>query len=130
VVSYPAPLKEKAMTDVTIYHNPACGTSNKVLARVRERGIEPTVIEYLKTPPDRATLLALIKATGEPVRALVREKAPPYAELGLEDPALTDEQLVQAMLDHPILMNRPVVVTERGTRLCRPAELVDALLPD
>lgn len=118
------------MADVTIYHNPACGTSRKVLERIRERGIEPTVIEYLKTPPDRATLLALIAATGEPVRALVREKAPPYAELGLQDPALSDEHLVQAMLDHPILMNRPVVVTERGTRLCRPSESVDALLPD
>lgn len=117
------------MADVTIYHNPACGTSRKVLERIRERGIEPHVIEYLKTPPDRATLLGLIAATGQPVRALVREKAAPYAELGLDDPALTDEQLVQAMLEHPILMNRPVVVTAKGTRLCRPAELVDDLLP-
>ena len=115
--------------NVTIYHNPACGTSRNVLALIRERGIEPTVIEYLKTPPPRATLVELVRRTGQPVRALLREKGTPYAELGLGDPKWSDEQLIGFMLAHPILINRPVVVTSRGVRLCRPVEVLDEILP-
>lgn len=114
---------------VTIYHNPACGTSRNTLAMIRNAGIEPTVIEYLKTPPDRATLQALITAMGVPVREVIRDKGTPYAELGLNDPKWSDEQLIGFMLEHPILINRPIVVTERGTRLCRPSEAVLDLLP-
>lgn len=117
------------MTDVTIYHNPNCGTSRNTLAMIRNAGIEPTVIEYLKTPPSREQLLALIKAMGQPVRSILREKGTPFHELGLGDPAKTDEALVDAMMAHPILMNRPIVVTPLGTRLCRPSEVVLDILP-
>ena len=113
---------------ITIYHNPACGTSRNTLAIIEASGETPVVIEYLKTPPDRARLLALVAAMDMPVRALLREKGTPYAELGLGDPALTDEQLIDAMLAHPVLINRPVVETPKGTRLCRPSELVLDLL--
>jgi len=116
------------MADVTIYHNPACGTSRNTLALIRHAGIEPTVIEYLKTPPSKETLRELVAATGAPVRALLREKGTPYAELGLDDPTWTDEQLLDFIVQHPILMNRPLVVTPLGTRLCRPSEAVLALL--
>lgn len=109
---------------VTIYHNTQCGTSRNTLALLRERGIEPEVIEYLKTPPSRDTLLQLIAATGQPVIDIVRRKEPLFVELGLDAPGITDAQLVDAMLAHPILMNRPIVATPKGTRLCRPAELV------
>jgi arsenate reductase len=115
--------------DITIYHNPACGTSRNTLALIRAAGIEPTVIEYLKTPPSRDTIRALAAATGEPLRALIREKGTPYAELGLGDLSLTDEQLLDAIEAHPILLNRPIVVSPKGTRLCRPSEAVLPLLP-
>ncbi|CAG9170116.1 arsenate reductase (glutaredoxin) [Cupriavidus pampae] len=114
---------------VTIFHNPACGTSRNTLAMIRNAGIEPTIIEYLNTPPDRATLQAMIRDAGLTVRAAMREKGTPYAELGLGDPALTDEQLFDAMLAYPILINRPFVVTDRGVRLCRPSEVVLEILP-
>ena len=117
------------MSPITIYHNPACGTSRNVLALIRNSGEEPTVIEYLKTPPDRETLIALIAAMGVPVRSVLREKGTPYAELGLDDPSLRDEQLIGFMLQHPILINRPIVVTPLGTRLCRPSEAVLDILP-
>ena len=113
---------------VTIYHNPACGTSRNALAMIRQSGEEPKVIEYLKTPPDRARLVELIKAMGVPVRALLREKGTPYAELGLADPKWSDEELIGFMLDHPILINRPIVVTPKGVKLCRPSEAVFDLL--
>jgi len=117
------------MDAVTIYHNPSCGTSRNTLAIIRAAGIEPVVIEYLKTPPDRARLLELLARMEMPVRALLRVKGTPYAELGLDDPALTDEALVDAMIAHPILINRPIVVTARGVRLCRPSEVVLDILP-
>lgn len=117
------------MNSITIYHNPACGTSRNVLAMIRNSGQEPVVIEYLKTPPDRATLTALIAAMGVPVRAVLREKGTPYAELGLDDPKWSDEQLIGFMLQHPILINRPIVVTPLGTMLCRPSETVLDILP-
>jgi arsenate reductase len=113
---------------VTIYHNPACGTSRNTLAMIRQSGEEPEIIEYLKNPPDRARLIELIAAMAIPVRALLREKGTPYAELGLADPKWSDDELIDFMLDHPILINRPIVVTPRGTRLCRPSEAVLALL--
>jgi arsenate reductase (glutaredoxin) len=113
---------------VTIYHNPACGTSRNTLAMIRQSGVEPEVIEYLKNPPSRERLIELIKAMGIPVRALLREKGTPYAELGLADPKWTDEQLIDFMLAHPILINRPIVVTPKGVRLCRPSETVLELL--
>ncbi|BDR09279.1 arsenate reductase (glutaredoxin) [Comamonas thiooxydans] len=112
------------MSDITIYHNPACGTSRNVLALICNSGEEPTVIEYLKTPPDRATLAGLIQAMGMPARDLLRQKGTPYDELGLGAPKWTDEQLIDFMLQHPILINRPIVVTPLGTRLCRPSEAV------
>ncbi|MEW6639836.1 MAG: arsenate reductase (glutaredoxin) [Pseudomonadota bacterium] len=115
---------------VTIYHNPDCGTSRNTLAMIRQSGIEPTIIEYLKTPPTRAKLIELIAAMQIPVRALLREKGTPYAELGLADPKWTDDQLIDIMLAHPVLINRPLVVTSRGVRLCRPSELVLDLLPN
>lgn len=115
--------------DVTIYHNPDCGTSRNTLGLIRNAGIEPTVIEYLKHPPDRATLVDLIQRAGLSVRGAVREKGTPYLELGLDNPATTDEQLIDAMLAHPILINRPFVVTPVGVRLCRPSELVLDILP-
>ena len=115
--------------DAIIYHNPACGTSRNTLAMIRSAGIEPHVIEYLKTPPSRALLQQLIARMGLTVRALLREKGTPYAELGLGDAALTDDQLLDAMMAHPILINRPIVVTPKGVKLCRPSELVLDLLP-
>lgn len=117
------------MSAITIYHNPACGTSRNVLALIRNSGAEPTVVEYLKTPPDRATLQALIAALGIPLREAIRQKGTPYAELGLDDPTLSDDALLDAMLQHPILLNRPIVVTALGTRLCRPSETVLDILP-
>ena len=114
---------------VTIYHNPACGTSRNTLAMIRQSGDEPEVIEYLKNPPDRARLIELIAAMAIPVRALLREKGTPYAELGLDNPDLTDDQLLDSMMAYPILINRPIVVTPKGVRLCRPSELVLDLLP-
>ncbi|SPZ05363.1 arsenate reductase [Pseudomonas luteola] len=117
------------MSQITIYHNPDCGTSRNTLALIRNSGEEPTVIEYLKTPPDRATLVGLIDDMGIEVRALLRIKGTPYEELGLGNASLTDEQLINAMMDHPILINRPIVVTPLGTRLCRPSEAVLDLLP-
>ncbi|WP_326999191.1 arsenate reductase (glutaredoxin) [Comamonas testosteroni] len=117
------------MSDITIYHNPACGTSRNVLALIRNSGEQPKVIEYLKTPPDRATLVGLIQAMGMPVREVLRQKGTPYEELGLGDPKWTDEQLIDFMLQHPILINRPIVVTPLGTRLCRPSEAVLDILP-
>ena len=113
---------------VTIYHNPSCGTSRNTLAMIRQSGAEPEVIEYLKAPPSRARLVELIAAMGISSRALLREKGTPYAELGLADPKWSDDELIDAMLAHPILINRPIVVTPRGVRLCRPSELVLALL--
>ncbi|MFC5462817.1 arsenate reductase (glutaredoxin) [Massilia niabensis] len=115
--------------DVTIYHNPACGTSRNTLGLIRNAGIEPVVIEYLQNPPDRATLVGMIERAGLSVREAVREKGTPFAELGLDNPATTDEQLVDAMLAHPILINRPFVVTPLGARLCRPSEAVLEILP-
>ncbi|WP_334178853.1 arsenate reductase (glutaredoxin) [Pseudoxanthomonas sp.] len=115
------------MDDVTIYHNPACGTSRNTLGLIRNAGIEPHVIEYLQTPPDRATLLALIQAMAVPVRDVVRAKESIYRELGLAD--ADDEALIDAMLAHPVLINRPIVVTAQGTKLCRPSELVLDILP-
>ncbi|MCX4136597.1 arsenate reductase (glutaredoxin) [Paraburkholderia sp. SEWSISQ10-3 4] len=114
---------------VTIYHNPDCGTSRNTLAMIRNAGIEPEVIAYLKNPPDRATLKDLIERAGLTVRATLREKGTPYAELGLADASLSDEQLLDAMLAHPILINRPIVVTPLGVRLCRPSEVVLDILP-
>ncbi|MET3599170.1 arsenate reductase (glutaredoxin) [Martelella mangrovi] len=109
---------------VTIYHNPKCGTSRNVLAMIRQSGVEPEIIEYLKTPPTRDRLVALIAEMGIPVRDLLRRKGTPYDELGLDDPALSDDALIDAMMDHPILINRPIVVTAKGTKLCRPSETV------
>ena len=114
---------------VTIYHNPDCGTSRNTLAMIRNAGIEPEIIEYLKSAPDRATLKDLIERAGLTVRATLREKGTPYAELGLADTSLSDEQLLDAMMDHPILITRPFVVTPLGVRLCRPSELVLNILP-
>jgi arsenate reductase (glutaredoxin) len=113
---------------VTIYHNPACGTSRNTLAMIRQSGEEPKVIEYLKTPPSRTRLSELIKAMGISPRALLREKGTPYAEFGLADPKWSDDELIDAMLAQPILINRPIVVTRKGVRLCRPSELVLDLL--
>ena len=113
---------------VTIYHNPACGTSRNTLAMIRASGVEPEVIEYVKTPPSRQRLVALINAMGGDVRAVIREKGTPYAELGLANPNLSDDALIDAMLQHPILINRPIVVTAKGVKLCRPSELVLAVL--
>jgi len=114
---------------VTIYHNPACGTSRNVLGLIRNAGLEPVVIEYLKTPPSREELRGLIARMGVSVRAVLREKGTPYAELGLDDETLTDNALLDAMMAHPILINRPIVVTERAVRLCRPSETVLDILP-
>ncbi len=115
---------------ITIYHNPACGTSRNVLGLIRNSGVEPTVIHYLETPPDRAQLERLIADLGMPVRELLRQKGTPYAELGLDDPRLDDAALIAAMLQHPLLINRPIVVTPLGTRLCRPLERVLEILPE
>lgn len=113
---------------VTIYHNPACGTSRNTLAMIRQSGAEPEVIEYLKTPPSRTRLVELIEAMGISPRALLREKGTPYAELGLADPKWSDDQLIDFMVAHPILINRPIVVTAKGVRICRPSEAVLDLL--
>jgi arsenate reductase (glutaredoxin) len=115
---------------ITIYHNPACGTSRNTLAMIRQSGEEPVVIEYLKTPPTRDRLTALIAAMGGSARALLREKGTPFAELGLGDPKLTDDELIEKMLAHPVLINRPIVETPRGVRLCRPSEVVLEILPN
>jgi arsenate reductase len=115
--------------DVIIYHNPDCGTSRNALAMIRNTGIEPHIIEYLKCPPTRALLVQLIERMGIPVRAVLREKDTPYRDLGLDDPALSDERLLDAMMAHPILINRPIVVSPKGVRLCRPSESVLDLLP-
>jgi len=118
------------MSTITIYHNPACGTSRNVLALIRNSGEEPSVIEYLKTPPDRPTLERLLAEMGVPVREVLRQKGTPFDELGLSDPKWTDQQLIDFMLEHPILINRPIVVTPLGTRLCRPSEAVLDILPN
>ena len=115
--------------DVIIYHNPECGTSRNTLAMIRNAGIEPHVIEYLKTPPSWLLLRQLIDRMGVPVRDVIREKGTPYKELGLDDPSLNDDQLLDAMMAHPILINRPIVVSPKGVRLCRPSEAVLDLLP-
>ncbi|WP_027535512.1 arsenate reductase (glutaredoxin) [Bradyrhizobium sp. WSM3983] len=115
---------------VTIYHNPDCGTSRNTLAMIRQSGEEPTVIEYLKTPPSREKLVKLIAAMGIPVRALLREKGTPYKELGLQDSKWTDDDLLDFMVKHPILINRPIVVTPKGVKLCRPSEAVLEILPN
>ena len=118
------------MTDITIFHNPKCGTSRNVLALIRHAGFEPRVVEYLKTPPTRDEIRALAAATGQPLRALLREKGTPFAELDLGNPKWTDEELLDFVVRHPILLNRPIVVTPRCTKLCRPSEEVLELLPD
>lgn len=116
------------MSDITIYHNPACGTSRNVLAMIRASGAEPRVVEYLKTPPSGAEITALVRAAGLTLRQALREKGTPYAELGLANPALTEAELLAAIAQHPILLNRPFVVTPKGTALCRPSETVLPLL--
>ena len=118
------------MSNITIYHNPACGTSRNTLALIRNSGAEPEVIEYLKTPPTKTRLQELLKAMGISARELLREKGTPYAELGLGDAKWSEDELLDCMLQHPILMNRPVVVTPLGARLCRPSEAVLDILPD
>jgi arsenate reductase len=118
------------MTVTTIYHNPDCGTSRNVLALIRDSGEEPRIVEYLKTPPSRSELVDLIRRMGISVRAVLRRKGTPYDELGLDDPALADDALIDAMMAHPILINRPIVVTPKGVRLCRPSETVLDLLPE
>jgi len=115
--------------NATIYHNPSCGTSRNTLALLRHAGIEPTVIEYLKTPPDRITLLRLLVDAGLTPREAARQKGTPFDELGLGDPSVSDEAIIDAMLAHPILINRPFVVTDLGTRLCRPSEVVLEIIP-
>ncbi len=115
---------------IVIYHNPACGTSRNTLAMIRQSGAEPEIIEYLKTPPSRERLKELVAAMGVPVRALLREKGTPYHDLGLSDPKWTDDELIDLMIAHPILINRPIVVTPKGARLCRPSELVLEILPN
>lgn len=115
--------------DATIFHNPQCGTSRNALAMIRNAGIEPTVVEYLKTPPTREQLTRMIREAGLTVREAIREKGTPYAELGLADPELSEDHLLEAMLATPILINRPFVATPLGTRLCRPSELVLDILP-
>ncbi|WAI81492.1 MULTISPECIES: arsenate reductase (glutaredoxin) [Achromobacter] len=118
------------MSTVTIYHNPKCGTSRNTLALIRNAGVEPQVIEYLQTPPDRATLVDLISRAGLSVRDAIRQKGTPYLELGLDDASLSDDALIDAMLENPILINRPFVVTAKGVRLCRPSELVLDILEE
>ncbi|MDX5445529.1 MAG: arsenate reductase (glutaredoxin) [Zoogloeaceae bacterium] len=118
------------MNHITIYHNPACGTSRNTLGLIRNSGVEPLVVEYLSTPPDRATLETMIAASGLSVREVLRVKGTPYDELGLADPKWSDAELIDFMLQHPVLINRPFVVTPLGTRLCRPSEVVLDILPD
>ena len=117
------------MSDITIFHNPACGTSRNVLALIRNSGVEPTVVEYLKTPPGRDRLLGLLAQLGLPVRAVLRKKGTPYEELGLDNPALSDDALIDAIVAHPILLERPIVITPLGAKLCRPSEAVLDILP-
>jgi arsenate reductase len=117
------------LTTVTIYHNPKCETSRNTLALIRNAGIEPAIVEYLQNPPTREQLAGMIRAAGLSVRAALREKGTPFAELGLGDPQLSDDQLLDAMMKHPVLINRPFVITERGTRLSRPSERVLEILP-
>ena len=117
------------MSSVTIYHNPACGTSRNTLGLIRNAGIEPAIVEYLNAPPTREVLREMIAAAGMSVREALRQKGTPFAELGLENPALSDDDLLDAMLRHPVLINRPFVVTGLGTRLCRPSEVVLDILP-
>ncbi|MFX1767821.1 arsenate reductase (glutaredoxin) [Paraburkholderia sp. A1RI-2L] len=118
------------MSNVVIYHNPDCGTSRNTLAMIRNAGIEPSIVEYLKLPPSREKLVELIEQSGLAVRDVMRQKGTPYAELNLDNPALTDEHLLDAMMAHPILINRPIVVTSLGVRLCRPSEVVLEILPN
>ncbi|MDX7786409.1 glutaredoxin-dependent arsenate reductase [Aeromonas caviae] len=118
------------MSAITLYHNPECGTSRNTLALIRNSGVEPTIIHYLETPPSRDELVALIAAMGLPVRDLLRKNVPPYEALGLTEARFRDDELIDAMLAHPILINRPIVVTPLGTRLCRPSEVVLDILPD
>ncbi|MDX7782631.1 glutaredoxin-dependent arsenate reductase [Aeromonas caviae] len=118
------------MSAITLYHNPECGTSRNTLALIRNSGVEPTIIHYLETPPSRDELVALIAAMGMPVRDLLRKDVPPYEALGLAEDRFSDDELIDAMLTHPILINRPIVVTPLGTRLCRPSEVVLDILPD
>ena len=118
------------MSAITLYHNPECGTSRNTLALIRNSGVEPTIIHYLETPPSRDELVALIAAMGMPVRDLLRKNVPPYEALGLAEDRFSDDELIDAMLAHPILINRPIVVTPLGTRLCRPSEGVLDILPD
>lgn len=115
---------------ITIYHNPSCGTSRNTLAMIRQSGVEPTVIEYLQTPPTRAQLVELAAAMQLPLRSLLREKGTPFKELGLDDNSLSDDALLDAMMAHPVLINRPIVVTDKGARLCRPSEQVLDILPN
>ena len=115
--------------DIIIYHNPACGTSRNTLALIRHLGIEPHVVEYLKTPPARALVADMVGRMGAPLRDVLRQKGTPYAELGLDDESLTDDQLLDAVEAHPVLLNRPIVVTPAGVKLCRPSEAVLDLLP-
>ena len=117
------------MSAITIYHNPECGTSRNTLALIRNSGVEPTIIHYLETPPSRDELVALIAAMGMPVRDLLRKNVPPYEALGLAEARFSDDELIDAMLAHPILINRPIVVTPLGTKLCRPSEVVLEILP-
>lgn len=118
------------MTDITIYHNPKCGTSRNTLAMIRNSGVEPEVIEYLKTPPSSVELMALVAAMGLSLRDVLRQKGTPYDELGLSNPALTDDQLLDFIEQHPILIQRPIVRTPLGVRLCRPSEVVLDILPN
>jgi arsenate reductase len=120
-------LRTESVT-ITIYHNPACGTSRSVLALIRDSGEEPRIVEYLKSPPSRDELAGLIARMGIPVRAVLRRKGTPYDELNLDDPSLTDDALIDAMMAHPILINRPIVVTETAVKLCRPSETVLEIL--
>lgn len=115
---------------IVIYHNPACGTSRNTLAMIRQAGFEPQIVEYLKAPPSRAQLVELLALMGSKPRDILREKGTPYAELGLGDPALSDDAILDAIMAHPILINRPIVVTDKGARLCRPSEVVLQLLPE
>ncbi len=115
--------------EVTIYHNPGCGTSRSVLAMIREAGIEPKIVEYLKAPPSRAELEKILARAGLKLRDILRKKAPPYAEMGLDDPALSDDAIFVAIAEHPVLIERPIVVSPKGARLCRPKEKVFEVLP-
>ena len=123
-------MRDRQMSAITLYHNPECGTSRNTLELIRNSGVEPTIIHYLETPPSRDELVALIAAMGMPVRDLLRKNVPPYEVLGLAEDRFSDDELIDAMLAHPILINRPIVVTPLGTKLCRPSEVVLDILPD